>query len=405
MPDLDTHLNKYTESLNSIINNSRGSVEKLNAINIAIITGEGIDQIIESFAEENPEFAKQLRNNKNILQKPEVSYEKLIQQQLQISPDIAKQLGINTNATIGEFNAAVFNKIATTNAKDTSNGNAINTFFGSNNLSSEMLDLMCILLCQSSKSELVETLKEVLKSKVQQRQELSDEYLMKTKGAISENVEAQIKQAEAKKVSLFKSIFNMIAAVVSAVVAVAVTVATGGVAAPFLIAGAALAVTSALVTCASSACSIAAINSTDSEEKEKLNKIATGLGIASAVLGLAGSVSSGIGIFKVGLQGAAKIIETVGSIATAFSSAAQGAAEIYSGALNIDAAKLQKELANLNIDMAKLDQEIETLVTFIDSLGQDIQKFIETILQCEQEAADALHDKTETEKYIAGKPA
>lgn len=404
MTDLNTNLNSYTEALNLIINNSGGSIDTLNAINTAIITGEGIDQIIESIAEENPEFAKQLKTNKNTLQKPKVSYDKLLLQQLQISPEIAEQLNINTNATISEFIAAAFNKTITANNKNTSNSNNINTFLGSNNLNSEIIDLMCILLCQSSKSQLVETLKEVLTSKINQRQEASNVYSAKTNDAINANAETQIKQAEAKKVSLFKSIFSAIAAVVSAVVAVAATAATGGASA-FLIVGAVAACTCALGTIASSACSIAAIYTENPEKKETLNKLAMGLGIASAIIGLAGSVISGVGLSKLGTLAVSNIVKTAGSIANSISSAAQGVAEIYSGALNIDAAKLQKELANLNIDMAKLDQEIETLVTFIDSLGQDIQKFIENILQCEQEAVNALHDRTETEIHIAQKIA
>lgn len=448
----------FSTALSNVLNSSDGSINELKAINAAILAGDGIDQIIESIAEEHPDLAKALKNNKNTLKKPDVETQKLMGENLNLSADIAKKLGVNQNATIGEVFDAAFSKISqqankqnahkadtaltlnTTFGTDTtSETSSKNNFFGLQNLTSEVIDLMCILLCQESKSQLVETLKEVLKQKVSARQELSSEHLQKTQDSLTEQVEAQKKAAEAKKASIFKSIFSAIASVVGCIIGVATTVATLGAGSALGIAMIGLSVASLGCTLVSSSCSIAATCIEDQDTKNTLNKVALGCGIGAAVVGLAASVGNLAGGALKGALEATKIVgknlikglsksilkiaktaaksvakETIknssklskgiqisGNIASALATIAEGAAEIYSGAINIQAAKIQKELANLKIDIAKLDQEIATLAAFIETITQDIQKFIENILNCERNAVEALHARTDTEQKIS----
>lgn len=400
----------FSTAISNVLNND-SSVSESKAINAAILTGEGIDQIIEGIAEEHPDLAKALKNNKNTLKKLDAETQKLMGKNLNLSADIANKLGVNQNATIGEVFNAAFSKISqqanaqtTGKADTTSETSGKNNFFGLQNLTSEVIDLMCILLCQESKSQLVETLKEVLKQKTTARQELSSEHLQKTQNALIEQVEAQKKAAEAKKASLFKSIFSMITAVITAAVAVGIAVAsagTGAAAAALLISGAVASCVSAAVSIAASSCSIAAVYTTDTDAKDKLNKAALGLGIYAAIIGFAAGISNTAGAVKSGVTALTKAIEIVGDIASGLATIAEGATEIYSGAINIQAAKIQKELANLKIDITKLDQEIATLAAFIETITQDIQKFIEDILNCEQEAIEALHARTDTEQKIS----
>lgn len=400
----------FSTAISNVLNND-SSVSESKAINAAILTGEGIDQIIEGIAEEHPDLAKALKNNKNTLKKLDAETQKLMEKNLNLPADIANKLGINQNATINEVFNAAFSKISqqanaqtTGKADTTSETSGKNNFFGLQNLTSEVIDLMCILLCQESKSQLVETLKEVLKQKVSARQELSSEHLQKTQNALIEQVEAQNKAAEAKKASIIKSVFSMLTAFITAAVAVGITVAsagTGAVAAAMLMAGAISSCVSAAVSTAASICSIIAVTTTDTDAKDKLNKVALGLGIAAAFIGLVAGISNTAGAAKSGVTALTKAIEIAGEVASGLATIAEGATEIYSGVLNIQAAKIQKELANLKIDITKLDQEIATLAAFIETITQDIQKFIEDILNCEQEAVEALHARTDTEQKIS----
>ena len=71
MVDLNTNTTtnttaEFTAALNNVLAASDGSIDELHAINQAILTGEGIDQIIEAFEEENPAFAQALRKNKTV---------------------------------------------------------------------------------------------------------------------------------------------------------------------------------------------------------------------------------------------------------------------------------------------------------------------------------------------------
>ncbi len=290
MVEVPTNLETYSTALNTVLAASDGSVDELNAINHAILTGEGIDQIIESFAEENPEFAQALRDNKDKLKKPDVELSQLTELNIEIPKELAEKLGLagtnNTNGkttvNIGEFTQAAL--------KETLKEN--DNTFGLGNLNSETIDLLCLLLCQDSKSKIIETLKETLKSKVAERANLSNEYQEKTVDMLNEQVEALKAAKAAKRMSIFSAIANAILSVFITAASVAFTVATCGAGAA-AIAVAAIAVTASIASTAASVasagCTIASLATDDPEKKEKLDKATLGLGIASAVFGLIGS--------------------------------------------------------------------------------------------------------------------
>ena len=441
MPEIPTNLETYSTALNTVLAASDGSVDELNAINHAILTGEGIDQIIESFAEENPTFTNALKNNKDKLKKPEGELSELMEANVEIPKELAEKLGLATSKTneakvtvsIGIFTQAALKQ----HLKENDNT------FGLGNLNSETIDLLCLLLCQESKTELIETLKATLKSKVAERANLSSEYQEKTVNMANEQVEAQKAAEAAKKASIFSAIFNAIAAVIGCIVGAIITAATLGAGTAIGATIIALSVAACVCTLASSGCQIAAICTDDPEVKDKLNKASMGLGICGAVIGLAASIGNLAGgaikgfvegakiigkglvkgltksILKIAKNAAksaaksavkdlnkiTKLFEMFGNISTAITSMAQGGTEIASGILNIESAKTQRSLADIKIQMAKLDQEIETLVAFIDSLTKDVQKFMEDFLKNEQEAVETLHAKSDVELQLAQKPA
>jgi len=431
----------FTAALNSVLAASDGSIDEMHAINQAILTGEGIDQIIEAFAEENPTFSEALKNNKTRLKKPDIAPSQLMALDIEIPQEVAEKLGLsytqlnNNKVTVnmGSFRQAVLKEALQDNE---------NTF-GLGNLNSETIDLLCLLLCQGSKSQIISTLKETLLTKVTAKQELHNEYLSATKDMVQEEIKAIKTAEEAKKTAIIKAAVNIALAVVTTAVSIGITIATAG-AGGFLIAGAVLSVVSAIATCSASACTITAVCSEDKDLQEKLNNAALGLGIAAAVIGIVSCLCNLTG----GARAAAKATEKVagaavkegtkattkkitkegtkelaeegaqeldklekfrksfqilGNISNIFASLGQGATEIYSGVLNIKSAKINRALDDIKIEMAKLDQEIETLKSFIDALTQYIQKFTEDYLKNEQEVAETLQAKGDIELQLSQK--
>lgn len=406
MVDLNTNTTTdFTVALNSVLAASDGSVDELHAINHAILTGEGIDQIIESFAEENPAFAQALKNNKNNLKKPDADLKELMELDIEIPKELAEKLGLATSQTseakvtvnIGNFRQAALKEAL----KDNENT------FGLGNLTSEIIDLICLLVCQTSKKELITTLQEVLKSKITERQELTNEYQTKTADIAKEEVEA-IKAAEkAKKMSIISAVLSAVLAVVITAISIAFTVATCGAGSALAIGLAAVAVTASIASAATavagSTCTIVALNTDDSDKKEKLDKAALGLGIASAVLGLVGSVaeigaSVASSAVKIGAKAALKVAEKAGytmtkSSAKAISKAAAEAAEgIIKNAgkeiaeetlekivKNVTKGAIKKEMMGLADDAVEEMAEAVTKKVTKKALKGDIMKFLDTM--------------------------
>ena len=385
MVDLNTNLTTttdFTEALNSVLSASDGSVDELHAINQAILTGEGIDQIIEAFAEENPSFAQALKNNKNNLKKPDVELNQLMELDIEIPKEVAEKLGLSdinnsnekTTVNIGNFIQAALKETL----KDNENT------FGLGNLNSETIDLLCLLLCQNTKSQIINTLKEKLKTKIAERRNLSDEYQTKT-SEIAKNEIETIKAAEkAKKMSIVSAVLSAVLAVVVTAISIAVTIATCGAGA-VAIAMAAIAVTAAVASAAASiagaGCTIAALETNDQDKKETLNNASLGLGIASAVLGLVGGGAEIAGSLvstaaKAGSSAASAVARTAGSIVaqevteTAGKVAAEAAESVVKNAVkNIAEESLEKIVKGAAKGAAKKAIQ-ETMIGVSDDIAE-----------------------------------
>lgn len=276
-----------------------------------------------------------------------------------------------------------------------------------NEMTGEDIALLCMWLCQESKSVLVKTLKATLSSKTKQRAALNDECMKKQK-EIAEKQAKQIKEAEKAKVrGIFKAILGVVGAIVAVVVAAAVTIATGGIgiAGGLAIAGLVLSIAGAACSITSAGLSIGSMYTENEEVKAKLAKANMAIGIAGAVFGIAASVCSGFANAQQTIAGVAQAVKTASDIASGVSSVGSGALDIADGAINIESAKVQRSIANLKIEMEKLDQNIETLSQMIDQVTEDLQQFIKNILECEQMVANELRIMMETLTRLAEQKA
>lgn len=316
MTEVTTNLNAYSTTLSNVINTSEGAVDTMHAINTVLLTGEGIDQIIESIADESPELAQKLReDDKKSLKKPDVEFSELMGQKLQLDPEVAKKLGLKEDATIGEFMQAALNKTLKENMNS----------LGIKSENSETIDLLCMLLCQEGKSQIIDTLKQVLDSKVAERQNLRAQNLEKTNQMIADHVEVQEKLEAAKKTSIIAAIIGAIAAVAVAIVSIAITILTGGTGTAACVA-IGLTVVATVAAVASSGCTVGSVYTNDPEKQEQLNQAALGLGICSAIIGLVGGGVE-VGGAIAGAVTAAGITATVTAARTAALESAKAAAK------------------------------------------------------------------------------
>lgn len=310
-----------------------------------------------------------------------------------------------------------YQQILDTKAKSMSRGEIMNTCCnkleeklgsGIDQMDANDIALLCMLLCQQSKSVLVNTLKATLESQTKQRATLNDECMKKQK-EIAEKQAKQIKEAEKAKVrNIFKAIFGVVGAVIAVVVSAAITFATagaGGVAFGLAVAGLTLAIAGAACSITSAGLSIGAMYTENEEVKAKLAKANMAIGIAGAVFGIAASVCSGFANAQQTIAGVAQAVKTASDIASGVSSVGSGALDIADGAINIESAKVQRSIANLKIEMEKLDQNIETLSQMIDQVTEDIQQFIKNVLECEQMVANELRIMMETLTRLAEQKA
>ena len=330
-----------------------------------------------------------------------------------LTPEMQKVLGVDVDSMssaelmlscaeklFGKLNKSL-DKIAGNDEKLTS---------VANEMTGDDIALLCLLLCQESKSVLVKTLKATLSSKTKQRAALNDECMKKQK-EIAEKQAKQIKEAEKAKVrGIFKAILGVVGAIVGVVVSALAIAATGGIAGPalsFAIAGLVLSSVSAVCAATSAGLTIGAMYTENEDIKKKLNTANMVIGIVGALAGVAGSVCSGTALCKMqdAIEGVSKAIKLASDIASGVSSVGSGALDIADGAINIESAKVQRSIANLKIEMEKLDQNIETLSQMIDQVTEDLQQFIKNILECEQMVANELRIMMETLTRLAEQKA
>ena len=371
-----------------------------------ISLGEGVDQTSEVGTDMQVSIAQA---DKPPLPAPASDILDTLMEQVPLTPEMQKVLGVDVDSMssaelmlscaeklFGKLNKSL-DKIAGNDEKLTS---------VANEMTGDDIALLCMLLCQQSKSVLVKTLQATLESQTKQRATLNDECMKKQK-EIAEKQAKQIKEAEKAKVrNIFKAIFGVVGAIIAVVVSAAITFATagaGGVAFGLAVAGLTLAIAGAVCSITSAGLSIGAMYTENEEVKAKLAKANMAIGIAGAVFGIASAVCSGFASAQQAIQGVAQAIKTASDIASGVSSVASGSLDIADGVINIQSAKVQRSIANLKIQMEKIDQNIETLSQMIDQVTEDLQQFIKNILECEQMVARELRAMMDALTQLATK--
>lgn len=361
-----------------------------------------------------------------VLAAPQMNANDLTTLMVNLDPSVATNLGIDKAANFPEFVNTCLSGLEAVLKKGGDNGNDVGEVaqaLKELNLDGEGVEFLCLLLTQSSKAKLVDTLKNALSSKINDRKAVSDKYIAKQDEVAKQQVDNAKAEAKRKRMSIFKAILGIFTAVVTTVVAVAVSVASFGAATPVGGVLIAAAVVGAVAMVASSSMEIAVACNDKLASNPRFQKAIMGLSIGGAILGLASSIggmaASGL---KIGAKAAAEVatevatevaeavketlsttFKAVSSIMIAATTMAQGAVSIYEGVMNLKLAKDLKELSNLNIQLKELDKEIEMLTKFIEGLEKDVQVFITNILQDMEKASSLLNQVMSAELQIAEK--
>ena len=259
-------------------------------------------------------------------------------------------------------------------------------------LSDEDVDFLCILLTQSAKSKLVETIKAKLKDAISEKTGKMKEYQAKVADCIKKNIEAAEAAKKAQEAKKKKSIWSAIISAIVAVVAVVVTVATCG-------AGGALAV--AAIACCAAACacslvsaglSIAQACGVNNKAMSLANKVLGYCGMAFGLVGCGCNIANVIKTAaKEAVDAMSKSLTTVQAVVDATGGIVDGAMDISLGVTELKVAELEKLANEAKIDQEKLDQVIQLLSQFLTQLQNCVYDFIKNILDCEQSAAETLN--------------
>ena len=262
-------------------------------------------------------------------------------------------------------------------------------------LSEEDVDFLCVLLTQSAKSKLVETIKTKLKDAISEKTEKMNEYQKKVAECIQRNIEAAEAAKKAQQAQKRRSIFGAILGAVAAVVGVVVTVATCGAGSALGIAAITCCVAACLCSCTTAGLSIAQACS----EKNANNKAMSlanmiigycgmAFGLASCGCGIASTVKAAA---KEGVDAVSKSLMVTQAVVDASDGIVEGAMDIELGVLGKEVAELEKLANEAKIDQEKLDQVIQLLSQFLTQLQNCVYDFIKNILDCEQSAAEILN--------------
>ena len=217
-----------------------------------------------------------------------------------------------------------------------------------------------------------------------------------------EKIENSIKEAQKQeKAAKAQKAFGWLSAIVAVVVAVVVTVTTGGLAAGFAIAGAALAVSSAVMNETGATKAICKAISNSLQEHQGLSKTkadAAAQGIFAAcelVLGLACGIGGGVASARMAAKAAAdgakllsaaakaaKIVISVstgviqaGGLATAAASTAIG---YQAGKAQADATENQAYLTKIQKMLEECEEDLEAILDQLMSAGADMLALLES---------------------------
>jgi hypothetical protein len=271
------------------------------------------------------------------------------------------------------------------------------------------IEMLCLLLCQSSKDKLVGVLKNALAAKIDDRNALNQDLINEKEKITAEQVKAAKAAKKSKTRSIFKKIFSFIASAVAIVASAVAAVATAGAGGALFVAacvGLGLSIASATCTAVTSSLSIASMYTSNEKVKARLDKANMAIGIVGAIAGIAASVCSGVAVFKAGkaLSDVAKIVQTLSEISDGLVQAAEGSLEVADGIENMKLADTRRNIANININLTKINQGIETLTQAIDSIKNSTQEMIQNILESESSAAKALEEQTSSLLSLVANP-
>jgi cell division protein ZapA (FtsZ GTPase activity inhibitor) len=322
------------------------------------------------------------------LRQPEIPLGQLIDQTVTLAPEVAKMLNLSTQPTLGEFITSCTGKLTDDIGKIALDDKVREAGGNPGKFDSEMMDCMIALLTMDSKSKLIQTLRETLQAKINDRKATNQKMIDKNVEIANKNAEAikqqEEVQAKAKLWGILGAVFSAIVAVVSA----ALTVATFGAATPLAAAVATLAICGCAMTVGGSVCTIVGL----AADNETLQKIGMGLGIAGSVFSLA----SGIGSIWVAAEHAANVLKVINIVTSAVSGVTSSVGQIVNGIAQEDLAETEKELATMKIDLAKLDNQIELLSGMIDKIAKGIQDFMKDLFQDEEEVSQMIRQMMQT---------
>jgi len=423
--DLNTNLNVA----NNVSSDSTNGIQKKTALPINLTSGS-------ITLDDNPETVNFILNSANDLFKnnkltnPTYKLADLGNINIPIDKEAAKCLGIGKGKlSLPQFIDACINKLVGSGVIQGKTGTkkteSITSIVTSNNkidlskLSAESLALLCLLTTQNSKSKLIETLKNALQSKINERQNTNNELIAAKNKSAAEITESIKAQKKSKIRGIFKAIFSAITAVIGTIVSAVITVATAGGATPLVVAayaGLGLAIAGAICSCVGSGLTIASLCTDDSKLQERLGKANLAFGISSAILGLGSALCSGVStigsfftkapaIAKNISQSVIKAVRTGGELIKATTTAAEGSLQIADGVENTKLAKNLIKIAETKIKIEELDAEIKVLANSIKSIQNFLEMFIKNMLEAEEKSASTINDASNTMLTIANKIA
>ncbi len=350
------------------VNNNKGITEVSNAENDFITTFSGTP--------------------KPSLREPEIPVGRLIDQTLTLAPEVAKMLNVSTQPTLGEFITSCTGKLIGNIGQMASDDKVMEAGGSPGKFDSEILDCLILLLTMDSKSNLIQTLKDTLQAKINDRAANNQKQIDKNVEVAEKNAEAIKKQEEAEARRKAWGILGAALSIVAAIVACAVTVATCGVGSSLAIAMTTLAISGCAATCVGSGLTIAGL----AAGNEALQKAGMWVGVAGGIL----SLGSGIGSIWAAANHVNNLLRIMATISGAVSGVTSSSGQIVDGINQMDLAKTEKELANLKIDLKKLDKEIEVLSDMIDKVANAIQNFMKDLFQDEEEVARMVQQMMKT---------
>lgn len=225
---------------------------------------------------------------------------------------------------------------------------------------------------------------------------------------IDKSIEEAKKQEKAATAS---KVLSWLGAIFACVVAAVVTVCTGGLAAGFAIAGAALAVSSAVLSATGADKKILKWMSNTlrdmhpSWSKQKCDAWAQGIfGGCELVLGLATSIGGGVSAARAaakGVQGAVKLSQTAAKVVRLAMNIGNGVMQTASLATTAATTATGYMAGRAQADSTEAQVVLQKLQKFLEESEEDLQAILEQIANTGSQMLELLESKTDTLNKIS----